>query len=392
MSSISVALEKCLARIVFDNYKGYDPYDGASSDFRLIRENKLAGLFSTYLNKFSPVNFRRFLRIQPSRQNQALGFIGRAMLVRPNDYHKEIEAIAQILTNESLLKTYGHHCWDSHGFPIRMRGGYRPVGMTDIIGNEAIGRFFLELYQKDPNPSYRDICTSVRDFICLNLPAEHKGYHFFKYKHITPNHQWCYNASAIAASYVEKVSHIFGEPETVSFDSTFIYRSLADIVSRQKNNGAWFYSYNLQTGYEKAQVDFHQGFVLDAILEYMHLNGFTEPFLASYKKGLEFYHKKQFLPSGLGIYRYPRKWPVNIHNQAQGIITFTRAAEAGFGEDYYRFAKTIAEWTIKHMQDKDGHFYFLKYPLFTNKIPYLRWSDAAMAYALAVLLEYEEGR
>jgi uncharacterized protein YyaL (SSP411 family) len=77
---------------------------------------------------------------------------------------------------------------------------------------------------------------------------------------------------------------------------------------------------------------------------------------------------------------------VNIHNQAQGIITFTRAAEAGFGHHYLDFARTIAEWTIRNMQDPDGHFYYHKYRFFTNKIPYIRWSDASMAHALAVYL------
>ncbi len=116
----------------------------------------------------------------------------------------------------------------------------------------------------------------------------------------------------------------------------------------------------------------------------MELTGFMEPFLSAYNKGIKFYYEKQFLPNGQGLYRYPRKWPVNIHNQAQGIITFTRASR--LDEKYYDFARTIAEWTIQNMQDEDGHFYFLKYPLFTNKIPYIRWSDAAMAYALSVFL------
>ena len=31
--------------------------------------------------------------------------------------------------------------------------------------------------------------------------------------------------------------------------------------------------------------------------------------------------------------------------------------------------------------------YYLKYPFFTHKIPYIRWSDANMAYALAVYLK-----
>ena len=79
------------------------------------------------------------------------------------------------------------------------------------------------------------------------------------------------------------------------------------------------------------------------------------------------------------------KWPVNIHNQSQGIITFTKAHEAGYGEKYLEFAEAILNWTLENMQGKDGHFYYLKYPFFTNKIPYMRWSDGNMLYALSHL-------
>lgn len=384
--SISHAFTLCIDKIIAQNYNGYDPYDGANSQYKWIRNNYYPRLLSTYLNKFNPVNLRPLLGIKPSRQNQGLGFIGRALLFEPEKYEKEINIIAGILVSESLINKYNYHCWDSHGFPIQMWDDYRKPNTTDIIGNEAIGRFFLELCKHQPNDLYNDIYISVKDFFLKKYFIRNKGKSFFKYKPHTPSHQWCYNASAIAASYVVKVS------ETINKTSENIETEEAcrSIVLQQKPEGEWWYSLNLNSGYEKPQIDFHQGFILDALLEYMEYTGFTDHFLKSYKKGLEFYHKKQFLPSGQGIYRYPKKWPVNIHNQAQGIITFTRAAKAGFGDKYFDFARTIAEWTIKHMQGSDGHFYFLKYPWFTNKIPYIRWSDASMAYALAIFLDYEK--
>jgi len=370
-----------IEHIIKSNFTGYDPYDGANTKYKIIQKNKLMRLFFTYFNKFSPFNFRPLFGIKPSMQNQAIAFIGKAMLTVPDTYCKEIDLIAMKLINESMIDLYGYHCWDAHGFSIQLRAGSSPVGMTDIIGNEAIARFFMELYKRDQKPLYRELCLSVRDFFLNELSINYHGIHFFKYKPITPSHQWCYNASAIAASYVAAASNFFRAP----YDKAFTENCLRDVVIQQKESGAWYYSRNLLTGYEKPQIDFHQGFILDALLEYMTLYGFAEPFNSAYRKGLSFYRQKQFLHNGQGIYRYPRKWPVNIHNQAQGIITFMRAAEAGFGQHYGDFARTISEWTIRHMQDPDGHFYYLKYPFLTNKIPYIRWSDAAMAYALSVL-------
>jgi len=55
-------------------------------------------------------------------------------------------------------------------------------------------------------------------------------------------------------------------------------------------------------------------------------------------------------------------------------------------QNYYpganEFAMKIAEWTINNnMIDKDGYFYYRKYKLYTNKISYMRWSNAWMFLA-----------
>jgi hypothetical protein len=51
------------------------------------------------------------------------------------------------------------------------------------------------------------------------------------------------------------------------------------------------------------------------------------------------------------------------------------------------FAKKIASWTINNMQDTSGYFYYQKWPLLINKIPYMRWSQAWMLLSLAHILE-----
>jgi hypothetical protein len=77
---------------------------------------------------------------------------------------------------------------------------------------------------------------------------------------------------------------------------------------------------------------------------------------------------------------------VEIHNQAQGIITFAKMAV--YKEGYNNFAKIIADWTAKNMQANDGHFYYQKFPCYANKISYMRWSNAWMFLALIHLLEH----
>ena len=383
---INTSFDKTMSYLIESGYSGYDPYDGASSVYKFISGNRYTRLLSTYLNKFSPLNFRPLLGIRQSKQNQALAFIGRAMLLFSDKYMTEINKIAEHLVTDSQIEDYGYHCWDAHGFPIQMRNGYKPIGGTDVIGTEAIGRYFLEMDVLKSVQEHMEICASVNDFMQNHLRVRNNGLHYFRYTPETKNSKWCYNASIIAAVFIASNSKYYG----LDYDESFVDNAVREVISRQKTNGSWYYSLDTESGYEKPQIDFHQGFILDAILEYMELIGYEKPFIYSYKKGLEFYRTNQFLNTGQGIYRYPRKYPVNIHNQAQGIITFTRAAVAGFGDHYLNFASTIAEWTIKNMQSEDGYFYYRINRLFKNKIPYMRWSQAWMLLALSILVSNNE--
>ncbi|WP_068320824.1 prenyltransferase/squalene oxidase repeat-containing protein [Pyrococcus kukulkanii] len=107
------------------------------------------------------------------------------------------------------------------------------------------------------------------------------------------------------------------------------------------------------------------------------------------EKGVDFYINRQFSPEGWSYYRYPIKYPIDIHNQAQGIITFSKLYKAFKNPRYLEFAEKIAGWTIKNMQDPTGYFYAHRWPGFVNKIPYMRWAQAWMMLALVTLLSTE---
>jgi len=84
---------------------------------------------------------------------------------------------------------------------------------------------------------------------------------------------------------------------------------------------------------------------------------------------------------------FQKNYPIEIHNQSQGIITFNKLRE--YDSLYEPFAYKIAEWTIKNMQTESGYFIYHKNRLFDIKIPYMRWSQAWMFLALVSLI-YKE--
>ncbi len=195
-----------------------------------------------------------------------------------------------------------------------------------------------------------------------------------------------YNAQALIAAFLARVYKHTGEKELLRY-ATELFEYL---ISVQQESGMWFYGEYKKT--IRKQIDFHQGFILDSIYDFIIHTGMNDArYLNALKKGAEFYKNEQFLPDGRAKWRWPRVYPIDIHNQAQGIITFSKLSE--IKPEYLDFAKKIALWTIKNMQDQSGYFYYIKYRFFTNKITYMRWGQAWMMLALASLLEaMENGR
>ena len=68
---------------------------------------------------------------------------------------------------------------------------------------------------------------------------------------------------------------------------------------------------------------------------------------------------------------------------AQAIETLTRFSD--IDEESLSLAVRVAEWSIRNMQDVDGHFYYRMYPLITSRTAMLHWSQATHYRALALL-------
>ena len=161
---------------------------------------------------------------------------------------------------------------------------------------------------------------------------------------------------------------------------TFALKAVDFVISKQHTDGHWNYSIDEQ-GKERVQIDFHQGYVIDCILDVMQYTSIkNEAYTAAIEKGTLYYRKEQFFENGQAKWRLPKIYPVEIHNQSQGIISFSRTSA------HIGFAETITRWTINNMQDKKGFFYYRKLKNYTHKIPYMRWSQAWMFVALTELI------
>ena len=152
------------------------------------------------------------------------------------------------------------------------------------------------------------------------------------------------------------------------------------MIDHQNPDGSWYYG--TQTHHRWVD-NFHTGFVLECLFDYINFSSKFE-LRSNLKKGLEFYQDNFFLADGTPKYYHDRIYPIDIHSCAQSIITLVKLDSVS--EQNQELKDKVALWTLENMQDSDGYFYFQKKRFFTNKIVYMRWSQAWMLKALVTLL------
>jgi len=58
-------------------------------------------------------------------------------------------------------------------------------------------------------------------------------------------------------------------------------------------------------------------------------------------------------------------------------------AKANLLQQHMPLVDRVMKWTIENMQSSEGYFYFQKKKYYTNKTPFMRWSQGWIFYALA---------
>jgi hypothetical protein len=147
-------------------------------------------------------------------------------------------------------------------------------------------------------------------------------------------------------------------------------RDLAEFsVRRQRPDGSWWYG---EAGNQHWIDNFHTGYCLVALRE---LGGFD----TAAQRGFEFWARSFWAADGAPQYYAGRPYPQDTHCCAQGILTFLSFGEPGK-------AAWVAQWAVDHLWDDRGFFWYQRGRWVTNRLGYMRWSQAWMYYALSELL------
>jgi len=362
-----------------ESFKGWDPYDGLNSrifqKLFILNRNSLVRLAWIQAFKKNPVNLRKIFLVYKDYNPKGLGLFlnGYCNLYRTDQRQEYLDHINFLAGKIISMQTKGFSgsCW-GYNFDWQSRAFFQPKYTPTVVASTFIGYALLDAYDITGNELYRDTALSVCDFILkdLNRTSDEKGHFAFSYSPF--DNTRVYNASLLGSRMLSRAYSYRKDHEYI----VQAKKSVAYCCEQQKEDGSWAYS---PLPFHQWIDNFHTGFNLECISEYEKFSN-DNTFRGNIGKGLDFYMQNFFLPSGVPKYYNNSVYPVDIHAPAQMIITLHRM---GLSDLYSGHVEKVLNWTIDNMQSRNGYFFYQKNKYYINRIPYIRWSQAWMFFALS---------
>tara|TARA_Y100001968_G_C19430166_1_gene756553 strand:- start:677 stop:1870 length:1194 start_codon:yes stop_codon:yes gene_type:complete len=371
-----------------EKYQGWDPYDFLNSEIlqkSYFFKYSLIRLIFIQLGKRSPVNLRRLFKVDKGFNSKGLALIlmgyinlyqiskkGSEEFGRPEELKEKIEYVANLLLDKSIAG-YSGSCW-GYNFPWQARNlFYFPTETPTIVATAFCSESLFKAYEVTKKKVFLDAAISSSKFILNDLNKVFDGESYILSYSPLPGNDTVFNASALGAKilaycykYTDNVEYKIEAEKIVTF-----------ITDRQGKDGSWIYGLNKVQNWKDS---FHTGYVLEAISKYQQLCN-DKKFNNNLIKGFTFYIKNFFNEDGLPKYYDKAVYPVDIHCPAQLWITLK--ALDNFKDNKY-LAESVLNWTLKNLYSGEGFFYYQKKRYLTNRLSYMRWSNAFMFNGLSI--------
>jgi hypothetical protein len=362
-----------------NDYRGYDTFDGLSARFLrpFTFETKVLRIVLQQSVRRFPVNLRPALGITREQSSKGMAFLARGFIRLhqstgdPAWAEKAEMALRWLIDKQS--KGYSGACWGNH-FDYQSRGFYLPKGVPTIVWTSLIGHALLDGYEHFEKDQYLQIAVSA----CEHILRDYDRYPYGEglcISYVPGINNQVHNANTLGASLLAR---------TYSHTHNQSYRELAQkalqyTADHQRSDGSWYYG---EDGCHWVD-NFHTGYVLDCFKRYFECSG-DDRFTATMNRGYEFWKNTFFLPDGTPRYYDYKTLPIDIQCSSQAIDTLVYFSDRD--AESLSLAMRVAQWTIEHMQDRSGYFYYRRYSRrLVNKTPTLHWGQATMLCAMAGL-------
>lgn len=386
-SRIYKSIEELADWLIRNDYRGYDTFDGLNARFvrpLTLESSLLRTVLLQGVRRF-PLNLRPLLGVKREHSTKGMGFLARGF-IRLHDatggevWAERAESSLQWLIDHQA-RGYSGVSWGNH-FDYQSRTFYLPKGTPTIVWTALIGHAFVDAYHHFNSDLYLKIAVGACEHIMRDLQRTSDG-EGVCISYIPGQNSQVHNANTLGASLLARTYACTGNME---------YRELAQkamqyAAQHQRADGSWYYG-------EKDNLhwvdNFHTGYVLDCFKHYTESTG-DGRFVPTMLKGYEFWKSTFFLPDGTPRYYNNKTLPIDIQCCSQAIDTFVLFQS--YDSEALSLAMKVAQWTIGHMQDQNGYFYYRRYSAWlVNKTPTLHWGQATMMCALAGLYKSLQGQ
>jgi polysaccharide biosynthesis protein VpsJ len=362
-----------------EDFCGHDPFDGLNSTVfdRIGASRSSFGRIAwLQFHKRSPLNLRKIAGVPKMRNPKGVALIVLGLLERRRLYRDDAEFNEAIALGDWLLSQcadraiWKHYSWGYH-FDWAARAFYVPRGKPNAITTCYVARALYELGLASGISRFVDAAIDA-GFFLDGLHLCDSGVEYYGY--IPGETAFVHNASLWSAALVARTARRVGN-EDMRERALNVARQSA---SMQQHDGAWPYGVR---SHHKFIDGFHTGYNLEALHSLQCTLGMSE-FSSVIEKGMDYYRKNFFLVDGTVKYYHDRIWPIDTHSVAQAVITLVNVG--GTDEDFALADLVLSRAHASLYLADQKRFVYQKGRWITNRVNYLRWTQAWAFYALSI--------
>jgi hypothetical protein len=363
------------------DWKGYDPYDALNSPAApfLTLGTRPGRRTLTQAVKLSPLNLRPLLRIRPEWNAKALGLVasGYARLSAAGDTtagapaRRWLEWLAANHSGSPTFMAWGYH------FDVQTRFFSYARDTPNTIATSFVAHAFLDGVELLGDQRWAEQSLAAARFLEERMLFSGLDGTYFRY--LPREDELVHNANLLACAVLARTARVLGAGSLAEPAR----RALETSLGAQREDGSWPYA----VGPAGDWVDnFHTGYVLESLA---HCATLRPDARGRLEQGLAFWDGALFADDGTPKYFPHQTDPLDAHCYATAIDTWLSVAQ--WHPLALQRADRLAELLIARMLDPAGFVHFQQRRLWTNRVPFVRWTSAPSFRALAGLLLHRAG-
>jgi len=254
--------------------------------------------------------------------------------------------------------------WGYH-FPVQTRFFRYARGTPNTIATSFVAHAFLDAAELLGDTRWKKTANAAADFLVARMLTVERNRSYFRY--LPHEGELVHNANLLACAVLARAGAQAPARSalTVSLDA-------------QRPDGSWPYSEGAKGGW----VDnFHTAYVLESLA---HCRSLDPGVTGALDAGARYWRQALFLADGTPKYTPESLYPIEAHCYASAIDTWLALGDIGEAE-------RLARLLVERMLDRSGYVWFQRRRLWTNRVPFVRWTTAPSFRALAGVLLAKAG-